>query len=252
MKRTGRGGSSTGCSERTTSPRRRRGCCDISAGPRWRAISLRWSRRSTNGATTSSGFGAIARPADRRPPWRSFVGTDPGASASSSCGGCGTRWQFPRTKCPFCENDSQKLSVVSVEGEAGLRIDYCVSCSGYLKTYDGQGDEDLLLVGLELAASRSRRARSRAEAARRLASSRSTGRREPTPRRLAMSAARSVRRNSARTATAASTRRRIRHKRGNRGRVRERRGERPPRAGPRRPRRRSPRDSPAGPRRTGR
>jgi FdhE protein len=34
---------------------------------------------------------------------------------------------------------------VAVEGEAGLRIDYCVSCSGYLKTYDGQGDEALLL-----------------------------------------------------------------------------------------------------------
>ena len=35
--------------------------------------------------------------------------------------------------------------IVAVEGEAGLRIDYCESCSGYLKTYDGQGDEVLLL-----------------------------------------------------------------------------------------------------------
>jgi FdhE protein len=75
-----------------------------------------------------------------------LLGTDPGRKRLLVCGGCGTRWQFPRTKCPFCENDSQKLSVVSVQGEGGLRIDYCTSCSGYLKTYDGQGDEDLLLA----------------------------------------------------------------------------------------------------------
>jgi FdhE protein len=63
-----------------------------------------------------------------------------------ACGCCGTRWQFPRTKCPFCEDDSQKQSVVTIEGEAGLRIDYCPSCGGYLKTYDGQGNEALLLA----------------------------------------------------------------------------------------------------------
>jgi FdhE protein len=34
---------------------------------------------------------------------------------------------------------------VTVEGEAGLRIDYCESCRGYLKTYDGQGNEAILL-----------------------------------------------------------------------------------------------------------
>jgi hypothetical protein len=30
---------------------------------------------------------------------------------------------------------------VTIEGEAGLRIDHCESCGGYLKTYDGQGNE---------------------------------------------------------------------------------------------------------------
>jgi FdhE protein len=34
---------------------------------------------------------------------------------------------------------------VTVEGEGGLRIDYCESCRGYLKTYDGQGGEALML-----------------------------------------------------------------------------------------------------------
>ena len=36
--------------------------------------------------------------------------------------------------------------MVAVEGEAGLRIDYCDACSGYLKTYDGEGSESVLLA----------------------------------------------------------------------------------------------------------
>jgi FdhE protein len=35
---------------------------------------------------------------------------------------------------------------VTVEGEGGLRIDYCESCRGYLKTYDGEGNEAVMLV----------------------------------------------------------------------------------------------------------
>jgi len=61
------------------------------------------------------------------------------------CGLCGTRWQYPRTRCPFCEEDSQKLSIVAVQGEGGLRIDWCPACRGYLKTYAGRGDEALML-----------------------------------------------------------------------------------------------------------
>jgi FdhE protein len=64
-----------------------------------------------------------------------------------SCGCCGTRWLFRRTGCPFCENrDDHRLAVVAIEGEEGLRIDYCESCSGYLKTYAGTGSESLLLA----------------------------------------------------------------------------------------------------------
>ena len=62
-----------------------------------------------------------------------------------SCGCCGTRWHFKRTCCPFCESDSQRLESVIVEGESGLRIDHCASCGGYIKTYDGLGNESLLL-----------------------------------------------------------------------------------------------------------
>jgi FdhE protein len=34
---------------------------------------------------------------------------------------------------------------VAIEGEPALRIDHCESCSAYLKTYDGEGEETLLL-----------------------------------------------------------------------------------------------------------
>ena len=56
-----------------------------------------------------------------------------------------TSCNFCSCGCPFCETDSQRLASVTIEGEPGLRIDHCESCGGYLKTYDGQGDETLLL-----------------------------------------------------------------------------------------------------------
>jgi FdhE protein len=79
------------------------------------------------------------------PAMAQLTGVEPGRLRLLSCGCCGTRWQFKRTGCPFCEVDSQRLASVTVDGEAGLRIDHCESCGGYLKTYDGQGDETLLL-----------------------------------------------------------------------------------------------------------
>jgi FdhE protein len=74
-------------------------------------------------------------------------GVDPGRLRLLACGCCKTRWRYRRTGCPFCENeDDHRLSVVAVDGEAGLRIDYCEKCSGYLKTYDGEGSENVLLA----------------------------------------------------------------------------------------------------------
>ena len=79
------------------------------------------------------------------PAMAQLVGVDPGRRRLLSCGRCCTRWQFKRTGCPFCETDSQRLASVTIEGESGLRIDHCESCGGYLKTYDGQGNETLFL-----------------------------------------------------------------------------------------------------------
>jgi FdhE protein len=75
-----------------------------------------------------------------------LIGVDPGRQRFLACGACSSRWRYRRTQCPFCENDSQRLSVLAVQGEAGLRIDYCEVCKGYLKTYDGQGDEAVQLL----------------------------------------------------------------------------------------------------------
>jgi FdhE protein len=79
------------------------------------------------------------------PAMAQLVGADPGRKRLLSCGCCGTRWQFARTGCPFCDTNEQRLTSVAIGGESGLRIDHCESCSGYLKTYDGQGQEALLL-----------------------------------------------------------------------------------------------------------
>jgi len=79
------------------------------------------------------------------PAMAQLVGVDPGRRRLLSCGCCGTRWQFKRTGCPFCETDAQRLASVAIEGEPGLRIDHCESCGGYLKTYDGEGNEAFLL-----------------------------------------------------------------------------------------------------------
>ena len=79
------------------------------------------------------------------PAMAQLVGAEHGRQRLLSCGCCGTCWHFKRTCCPFCESDSQRLESVTVEGESGLRIDHCASCGGYIKTYDGLGDESLLL-----------------------------------------------------------------------------------------------------------
>jgi FdhE protein len=82
------------------------------------------------------------------PAMAQLVGADPGRKRFLCCGCCATRWQYGRTCCPFCENDSHRLAIVGLESEAGaaLRIDHCESCRGYLKTYDGHGNERLFLA----------------------------------------------------------------------------------------------------------
>jgi FdhE protein len=104
----------------------------VEAFGRWRDED-RWLRRY---CPTCGALPAMAQ----------IAGTDPARHRLLSCGRCGTRWRYRRTQCPFCENDAHRLSGLRPEGEAGLRIDHCDACGGYLKTYDGQGQEALLLA----------------------------------------------------------------------------------------------------------
>ena len=81
------------------------------------------------------------------PAMAQLVGRDPGRVRFLWCGRCRSHWRYRRTGCPFCENvDDHRLLVVDIEGESGLRIDYCESCRGYLKTYNGTGSEVVLLA----------------------------------------------------------------------------------------------------------
>jgi FdhE protein len=80
------------------------------------------------------------------PAMAQLEGVEPGRKRLLSCGCCGARWQFKRTGCAFCDTDSSRLASVIIDAEPGLRIDHCESCGGYLKTYDGQGDEALWLT----------------------------------------------------------------------------------------------------------
>jgi len=76
-----------------------------------------------------------------------LVGPDPGRLRFLWCGCCRSRWRYRRTSCPFCQSeDDPQLAVVAIEGESGLRIDYCEACRGYVKTYEGEGNESLLLA----------------------------------------------------------------------------------------------------------
>jgi FdhE protein len=79
------------------------------------------------------------------PAMAQLAGKDPGRLRLLSCGCCRTRWRYARTGCPFCETESHRLAAVAVEGGQGLRIDYCETCHGYLKTYGGEGNETLML-----------------------------------------------------------------------------------------------------------
>ncbi len=81
-----------------------------------------------------------------RPAMAQLAGVDPGRQRLLVCGCCATRWRYARTTCPFCEAAPHRLASLGIDGEAGLRIDYCESCRAYLKTYNGQGGEDVLLA----------------------------------------------------------------------------------------------------------
>ena len=91
------------------------------------------------------GFAGIARRADPCPRWPNWSASTPAASVSSRAAAAARGGSSRGPAARFCETDSQRLASVTIESEPVLRIDHCESCGGYLKTYDGEGDEALLL-----------------------------------------------------------------------------------------------------------
>lgn len=79
------------------------------------------------------------------PSMAQFVGAEPDRFRRLCCGRCGTGWRYRRTQCPFCQRDEHRLSGFAIEGSP-LRIDYCEACGGYIKTYHGEGNEDVFLA----------------------------------------------------------------------------------------------------------
>jgi len=103
----------------------------VEAFARWREEE-RWLR---NFCPTCGSPPAMAR----------LVAEEHGRTRFLVCGCCATRWRYRRGACPFCEKESHRLQVVAVEGEGGLRLDWCEACRGYVKTCSGRNDEALLL-----------------------------------------------------------------------------------------------------------
>ncbi len=69
-----------------------------------------------------------------------------GRERKLACGCCGTRWSWKRIGCPYCGNEAaDRMAVLELDGPAGLRLDVCEPCKGYVKTYTGQGEEELFL-----------------------------------------------------------------------------------------------------------
>jgi FdhE protein len=55
------------------------------------------------------------------------------------CPLCGTEWEYPRMKCPYCRNeDQERLTYFQVEGEPESRVDICQACRHYWKTIDSR------------------------------------------------------------------------------------------------------------------
>jgi FdhE protein len=70
-----------------------------------------------------------------------------GAERTLVCGCCSSRWKDAPPGCPHCGNrDASRLARLEMKGAAGLRLDVCEACKGYLKVYAGAGEESVYLA----------------------------------------------------------------------------------------------------------
>ena len=70
-----------------------------------------------------------------------------GAERTLVCGCCTTRWRDAPPGCPHCGNrDAGRRARLESKEKAGLRLDVCEACKGYLKVYTGEGEEAVFLA----------------------------------------------------------------------------------------------------------
>lgn len=76
-----------------------------------------------------------------------LIRTGKGRERELVCGRCQARWHYKRLGCPYCESeDYQSLRILEPQGVPEFRIDTCGNCQGYLKTYTGEGNEQVMLA----------------------------------------------------------------------------------------------------------
>jgi len=67
------------------------------------------------------------------------------------CSFCGSAGYYMRIGCPNClTDDPQDITVVTLEGEEGMRADTCDKCMSYCKTFEGQMTADHTLDELDI------------------------------------------------------------------------------------------------------
>jgi FdhE protein len=70
-----------------------------------------------------------------------------GGERTLVCGCCTSRWRDAPPGCPHCGNrDAGRRARLESKGAAGLRLDVCEACKGYLKIYTGEGEEAVFLA----------------------------------------------------------------------------------------------------------
>lgn len=88
-----------------------------------------------------------------------FCGTNPGMAKlekevgrrSLWCPLCGTEWVYRRIKCPFCENENQKLiRFFFLEEKSPYRVDVCDKCKCYIKTIDERKRDEKIRTQFEI------------------------------------------------------------------------------------------------------
>lgn len=67
------------------------------------------------------------------------------------CSYCGTAGSYLRIGCPGClTDDPRDITLITLEGEEGMRADTCEKCGSYVKTFEGSMMDDYSIDTLDI------------------------------------------------------------------------------------------------------